>query len=136
MLLASGRRVLLSGRVSNLARGFAEAQASGRVKELRSNQDFTAALNGSSGQLSVIDFTAAWCGPCKVMAPIYAALSEKYTTVSFYKADIDDDTILDSVAAQDVQAVPTFTFHKGGKKLAAVTGADPSQIKKLLEEHQ
>ena len=31
---------------------------------------------------------------------------------------------------------PTFTFHKEGKKLAAVTGADPTQIKKLLEEHQ
>ncbi len=34
----------------------------------------------------------------------------------------------------DVQ--PTFTFHKGGKQLAAVTGADPTQIKQLLEEHQ
>lgn len=37
----------------------------------------------------VIDFTATWCGPCKVMDPFVQTLSAKYTDVEFVKIDVD-----------------------------------------------
>jgi thiol-disulfide isomerase/thioredoxin len=38
----------------------------------------------------VVDFTATWCGPCRVMSPIFVELSKKYPTLVFLKVDVDE----------------------------------------------
>ncbi len=38
----------------------------------------------------VVDFTATWCGPCRVMSPIFVELSKKYPTLIFLKVDVDE----------------------------------------------
>ena len=47
----------------------------------------SAALNG---KLIVIDFTATWCGPCKMIAPIFKQLSQEFSGVIFVKVDVDE----------------------------------------------
>jgi thiol-disulfide isomerase/thioredoxin len=42
---------------------------------------------------SVLYFTASWCPPCKMIAPIYASLAETYPAVAFGKIDIDDNQV-------------------------------------------
>jgi thiol-disulfide isomerase/thioredoxin len=38
----------------------------------------------------VVDFTATWCGPCRVMSPIFVELSKKYKNLIFLKVDVDE----------------------------------------------
>ncbi len=60
----------------------------------------------TTGKLIVIDFSATWCGPCRLMEPIVIGFSEKYTDVEFVKIDVDK---LSEVAQEfGVEAMPTF----------------------------
>ncbi len=43
----------------------------------------------NSGDYAVFDFWATWCGPCKVISPIFERLSDQFTSVKFYKVDVD-----------------------------------------------
>jgi thiol-disulfide isomerase/thioredoxin len=44
----------------------------------------------SRGKIIVVDFTATWCGPCRLMAPVFTDLSKKYDILIFLKVDVDE----------------------------------------------
>ena len=58
--------------------------------------------------LVVLDFNATWCGPCKMLTPVFAAAAKKYTDVKFVSVDIDK--LPETAKAFNVQAVPTVVF--------------------------
>ncbi|THF99234.1 hypothetical protein TEA_013114 [Camellia sinensis var. sinensis] len=83
--------------------------------------------------LIVVDFTASWCGPCRIMAPFFVELSKKLSTVTFLKVDVDE---LESVASEwDVQAMPTFMILKEGKILDKVVGAKKDELQSTIAKH-
>ena len=53
------------------------------VKDISSDADFDALLKESGSKLVVVDYSTTWCGPCKVIAPKFDELSEKYTDAIF-----------------------------------------------------
>ncbi|MFN7001776.1 MAG: thioredoxin [Elioraea tepidiphila] len=62
----------------------------------------------------LLDFTAAWCGPCKAIAPLLDQLAdEKQGALKVLKIDIDQNT--DTPNQFGVQSIPTLLFFKGGK---------------------
>jgi thioredoxin 1 len=85
------------------------------------------------GQLTVIDFTATWCGPCQAIAPIYDQLSDLMTDVVFVKVDVDNCP--DIAAKYAVSAMPTFVFIKKGEVIDRMMGANPAGLQGLIEEH-
>lgn len=89
---------------------------------------------GSAGQLVVIDFTATWCGPCQMIAPIYKELSSIYDDVVFLKVDVDENP--ETAANYNVSAMPTFIFIKGGVVVERVMGADPSKLQASIDIHK
>ena len=70
----------------------------------------------------LVDMSATWCGPCKMMAPVVAQLAEEYEgTVKVGKLDIDQN--VDIVAQYKIMSVPTFLVIKDGEVKAKLIGA-------------
>ena len=72
----------------------------------------------------VIDFYADWCGPCRMVAPVFDALAEKYDCkVKICKLNVDEQKQL--AMSHRVMSIPTVIFMKGGEVVDRVTGALP-----------
>eukprot|EP00262_Sarcandra_glabra_P000046 TRINITY_DN1004_c0_g1_i1.p1 TRINITY_DN1004_c0_g1~~TRINITY_DN1004_c0_g1_i1.p1 ORF type:complete len:182 (+),score=30.14 TRINITY_DN1004_c0_g1_i1:201-746(+) len=93
----------------------------GQVTEV--NKDtFWPLVKGAGEKVVVLDMYTQWCGPCKVMAPKYQELSEKYLDVVFLKLDCNQDN--KSLAKElGIRVVPTFKILKDSKVVKEVTGA-------------
>ncbi|SCU77708.1 LANO_0A01068g1_1 [Lachancea nothofagi CBS 11611] len=100
------------------------------VAPLNSLQDFQKAVSNKS--LSVIDFYATWCGPCKAMAPHFEKLSDKYPDVDFYRVDVDGAP--DVAGYCGVSAMPTFLLAKESQTVGKIVGADVRGLTQAIED--
>jgi thioredoxin 1 len=106
----------------------------GDVLEAATPEEMEAILIKANGNLVVIDHWAAWCGPCKMIAPLFSELSEQIDDVVFVKVDVDENP--DTAAKYSVSAMPTFVFVKNGEVVDRLMGANPERLKELIEEHK
>lgn len=83
----------------------------------------------NDNELKILYFTAAWCGPCKMMAPIMASIDKDNTIpVTIYKMDTDKNKADDMLK---VRSIPTYYFIKNGSVMG-ISGGGKS--KKALEQ--
>mmetsp|Transcript_6597 Transcript_6597/g.6265 ORF Transcript_6597/g.6265 Transcript_6597/m.6265 type:complete len:177 (-) Transcript_6597:161-691(-) len=89
----------------------------------------------AQGKLVVIDFSATWCGPCKMIAPLFKELSDmtELSNVVFLKIDVDENP--ETAAKYSVSAMPTFLFIKRGEVVDKLMGANPGKLEELLIEN-
>ena len=72
----------------------------------------------------VMDFAAAWCGPCKSLAPVVEKLEGEFgEKVAFGKVDIEE--CVDSTNEFGIRSVPTLVLFKNGEKVEKIVGAVP-----------
>lgn len=86
-----------------------------------------------SSSLTIVDFTATWCGPCRIVGPKFDALSVKNPNYNFYKVDVDDGEEIAQMC--DIQCMPTFKFYKNGELLETVTGNNIEDVKTMMTNH-
>ncbi|KAI7158085.1 Thioredoxin-like [Hortaea werneckii] len=94
----------------------------------------------SSTTYVAIDFSAEWCGPCKVIGPVFANLASKHSLpghLAFAKVDVD--AARDIAQQYGISAMPTFMFFKEGKQVgvngkAMIQGADVKSLNAAVEK--
>lgn len=79
----------------------------------------------SSDGLIAVDFWAAWCGPCKMLAPIFEQLSNEMTNVKFCKVNVDEQPELARQFA--VSSIPTIVLIKDGIVVDTLVGYRPKE---------
>ncbi len=75
----------------------------------------------TSKGLVLVDFWAEWCGPCKMMHPVFERMAKKYRHIKFTRVNVDQNQ--DISMKYGVQAIPTFILFKDGKQVERMTGA-------------
>ncbi|TSA12325.1 MAG: thioredoxin [Deltaproteobacteria bacterium] len=109
--------------------------AEGNVLEVSDSSFETDILKSDKPVL--VDFWAAWCGPCRAIAPVVKELAEEYADrLKVAKMNVDENPATPS--KYGIRAIPTLLFFKDGKLADQITGAVSkniieSGIKKILE---
>lgn len=82
-------------------------------------------VNGQG--LTIVDFWAEWCAPCRLIAPILEELAQEYAgKVTIAKLNIDDNP--QTAARLGIRSIPTLLFFKGGERVDQVIGAVPRGV--------
>lgn len=85
--------------------------------------------------VTLVDFFATWCGPCKMLGPVLEGLSEEMgDKVNFLKVDIDQSR--DLADKFQIVSVPTMMIFKNGERVETMVGFSPKEgIAQALEAH-
>merc|ERR1712050_559651 len=87
-------------------------------------------------KLVVIDFTATWCPPCKMIGPKFEAMAaeEGYAGITFKKCDVDANS--ESAQAAGIACMPTFKFYKDKAEVEKLEGASEDKLRELLNKYK
>ena len=85
--------------------------------------------------IKLLDFYADWCGPCKVMSPIFEEIEKDYVgQIEFQKVDVESES--DLASRFGVMSIPTFVLVKDDKEMDRKVGAMPKEMLKMwLDSH-
>ena len=86
-------------------------------------------LVAGSQQTVFCDFWANWCGPCRMLAPVFEEISNKYENqATFVKVDIDDEESESAAIKYGISSIPNVIAFKGGKPVANSLGFVPAPV--------
>ena len=98
------------------------------------DENFGEEVEKSDG-VTMVDFWATWCGPCRLVAPIVDELAQEYQgRVKVAKLDVDSSQR--TAIRYNVRSIPSILFFKDGEHVETVVGAVPKRhLEKKLKDH-
>lgn len=101
------------------------------VVEIGSVQEMDKLMSKFSNMLIVVDAKADWCGPCKMMAPVFHGLAAEFAGKAVL-ASFDVDAVPELAARYRISAMPTFVFIKNSQMVDSMRGANPAGLKEKI----
>ena len=89
------------------------------ITAITSVQEFDEKVLGSKG-LAIVDFWAAWCGPCSMLSPVVEELAEEHPEISFGKVNVDEAPEL--AQRYQISAIPTLLLFRDGEPVDVSVG--------------
>ena len=87
----------------------------------------------AQNEITVVDFWAEWCGPCRMIGPVIDQLASEETDVTVGKLNVDGNP--EAAMKYMVSSIPTIIFFKGGNEVARVKGVtSKAALKAKIEE--
>ena len=82
----------------------------------------------------LVDFWAAWCAPCRMIAPVIDEIAQTYgTKIKVAKFDVDNNSKVPN--QYGIRSIPTVLLFKDGQVAEQVIGANAAEIKKIVEQN-
>jgi len=100
------------------------------LKVAENDDEFDKIVKYAGSKAVIIDFAASWCGPCKVIGPVFDALAEQTPQAVFVKVDVDQ--CRGTASKFKVEAMPTFKLLHMGKEMTSIQGANEAGLKELV----
>ena len=101
-----------------------------KVSPLNTRSEHDALIKGSKPV--VLQFSAEWCGPCKMISSKIVKMSEEYENIEFRYVDVDKAEEL--ARDYNVSSLPSFFLIKEGKNVNQVIGANESKLRDIIKE--
>jgi thioredoxin 1 len=91
-------------------------------------------IEASQEKPVLVDFWAAWCGPCQMMAPIISEIAEEYKDkIKVGKLNVDENR--KTAAQYNIMSIPTLNLYKKGQVLNQLIGVQPKEtIKSIIDQ--
>ena len=84
--------------------------------------------------ITLTDFWAPWCGPCRMQSPIVDELAEEMDDVEFYKMNVDDEP--KTAQSFGIMSIPTLLIKKDGEVVEKLVGYSPKEkLEQVLEQY-
>jgi thioredoxin 1 len=82
----------------------------------------------------LLDFWAVWCAPCRMIAPVVDEIADTYgSRIKVGKVNVDDQSKTPN--EYGIRSIPTLMIFKDGKVAEQIIGANPAEVKRMVEKH-